>query len=73
MRFHLRIEQDGLPMIDQAYNAAGLIVAMQEAIQILRDTSRPQFDASFGEHPLPIIGPSADEVQEFINAASPHH
>lgn len=43
------------------------IVRMQGAIEELRRRAAPVFDASWGERCAPLLGPSADELRNFIN------
>jgi len=54
----------------EAVNAAAAILVLQDLIKILRRPELPQFDASWGEAPLPIIAPSDEELAAYINHAS---
>jgi len=72
VKYHLTIVDDqGRAVLDTiSPNAAGAIVALQEVIKTLRRPELPQFDASWGEFPLPILAPSDDELVAFLNRAS---
>lgn len=72
MRYFLTVsDSEGRTLLDvSAPNAAGAIVELQDLIKRLRRPEIPQFDASWGESPLPILAPSDDELAAFINRAS---
>lgn len=72
MKYHLTIIDDqGRTVLETlSPNAAGAIVELQEVIKILRRPELPQFDASWGEQPLPILAPSEEELSAFLNRAS---
>lgn len=69
-RFHVEvIDDDGKLVCSEWGNATDAIALLQQAIATLRRPHIPQFDASFGEAPLPITGPSAEELTRFLNHA----
>ena len=69
-RFHVEvIDDDGKVVCSEWGNATDAIALLQQAIATLRRPHLPQFDASFGEAPMPITGPSREELSRFLNQA----
>lgn len=72
MKYFINIaDAEGRTLLDvSAPNAAGAIVELQDLIKRLRRPGIPQFDASWGESPLPILAPSDDELAAYLNRAN---
>lgn len=70
MKYHFSLEDDsGRPVMSGWFNnAAATITALQEVIKTLRRENLPSFDASWGEQPPAILGPSDEEVAALINS-----
>jgi len=49
------------------FHTIDAIQQLQAAIETLRRSAAPVFDASFGEQPPPLLAPSADELHQFIH------
>ena len=68
--YYIKIEgDDGKAIVDSFATAVDAIAVLQDVISTLRRPELPQFDASFGEAPLPITGPSREELSRFLNQA----
>lgn len=67
MKYLLQItDENGLSITRECLNAVDLIAKMQEAISDLRRPQLRQTDLSYGEAPLPILAPSAEELAQFV-------
>ena len=60
------------PVVDGKFTTIEAIVQLQAAIEQLRAMGAPKFDASWGEQPMPILGPSAAEVSQPSALPTPH-
>jgi hypothetical protein len=54
-------------IVDGKFNAVEAIVRLQSAIDELRRLAAPVFDASWGEQPMPLLAPRAEELSTFLN------
>ena len=72
MRYFINItDAEGRTLLDvSAPNASGAIVELQNLIKRFRRPEIPQFDASWGESPLPILAPSEEELSAYLNRAN---
>jgi hypothetical protein len=61
---HIRIIAGNDVIVDTKTTTIDAIAQLQQAIEYLRSMSAPTFDASWGEQPMPIIGPSAQELAQ---------
>ena len=68
--YYIKIEgDDGKAIVDSFATAVDAIAVLQGVIATLRRPEHPEFDVSFGEAPLPITGPSAEELTRFLTNA----
>ena len=69
-KYLIHVEDDlGTPICFEWLFPADAIALLNSVADKLRRPHLPQFDASFGEAPLPITGPSAEELTRFLNHA----
>lgn len=70
MKYWIELSDEQGRVISQGWglNAADTIVKLQETIKLLRRESLPSFDASWGEQPPAILGPSDEELAALINS-----
>lgn len=66
-----RNESDAPIVAGGFYTKVQAIALLQSAIYRLRRETAPTFDASWGEQPMPIIGPSADETANLLASLQP--
>lgn len=64
MKTRILILAAGETIVDGKFTTIEAIVQLQAAIERLRAMAAPTFDASWGEQPMPILGPSAAEVPQ---------
>jgi hypothetical protein len=63
-RVHVRVLAGNDVIVDAKTTTLDAIAQLQRAIEHLRSLSAPTFDASWGEQPMPILGPSAQELAQ---------
>jgi hypothetical protein len=61
---HIRVIAGNDVIVDTKTSALDAIAQLQQAIEHLRSLSAPTFDASWGDQPMPILGPSAQELAQ---------
>lgn len=64
MKFHISITDDGGRIFSGVRDMVGTIAFLQDVIAQLRAEAAPTFDCSWGEQPMPILGPSAEELAQ---------
>lgn len=66
-------ERDSAPLVAAGrFTKVQAIAVLQAAIDRLRQQSAAIFDASWGEQPMPLVGPSADEVAKLLDNVTPN-
>ena len=69
-KYLIFVEDDADGVIcDEWLTTADAIAMLNSVAERLRRPNLPQFDASFGEAPMPITGPSTEELSRFLNQA----
>jgi hypothetical protein len=65
-------DEDDAHIIPQGfYTKVQALSLLQSAIDRLRRETSPTFDASWGEQPMPILGPNAEEQTNLLESI--HH
>lgn len=63
---YVRVRTRSDTLVEGEFNTIDAINELQRAIDLLRQASAPLRDLSFGESPMPVLGPSASELAEFV-------
>lgn len=67
-RLHIDItDEQGRLVLRGSYSPVLAAAELQTVIAQIRRPGLHQHDASYGEHPLPILAPSEEELTAFIN------
>jgi hypothetical protein len=69
----LRDESDVQVIPQGFYTKVQAISLLQASIEKLRRETLPTFDASWGEQPMPILGPNSEEQTNLLESLQPSH
>ena len=69
----LRDENDVSIIPQGFYTKVQTIALLQTTIERLRRETSPTFDASWGEQPMPILGPNSEEQTNLLTSLQHSH